>query len=119
MTGLSFWATGYCVSTVGLDEEMIRKYIRDQNAPDSQYDALNTNNNQPLQGLSLGQCPLREGFIKPRPTGVVGDYYLNVNRFLRILSFGHLLNPIKINIVTLMRTGSIAYLAMDREVSLS
>ena len=30
MTGLSFWATGYCVSTVGLDEETIRKYIRDQ-----------------------------------------------------------------------------------------
>ena len=25
-----FWATGYCVSTVGLDEEMIRQYIREQ-----------------------------------------------------------------------------------------
>ena len=31
MTGLSFWAKGYCASTVGLDEETIRKYIRDQN----------------------------------------------------------------------------------------
>ena len=30
MTGLSFWARGYCVSTVGLDEETIRQYIRDQ-----------------------------------------------------------------------------------------
>lgn len=30
LTGLSFWATGYCVSTVGLDEQVIRKYIRDQ-----------------------------------------------------------------------------------------
>ena len=30
MTGLHFWATGYCVSTVGLDEERIRQYIRDQ-----------------------------------------------------------------------------------------
>ena len=30
MTELNFWATGYCVSTVGLDEETIRKYIRDQ-----------------------------------------------------------------------------------------
>lgn len=30
MTGLQFWATGYCVSTVGLDEERIRKYIREQ-----------------------------------------------------------------------------------------
>ena len=30
MTGLSFWATGYCVSTVGLDEEMIKKYVNEQ-----------------------------------------------------------------------------------------
>ena len=30
MTGLSFWATGYCVSTVGLDEEKIKQYIKDQ-----------------------------------------------------------------------------------------
>ncbi len=30
MTGLHFWATGYCVSTVGLDEARIRRYIRDQ-----------------------------------------------------------------------------------------
>jgi putative transposase len=30
MTGLSFWAIGYCASTVGLDEEMIKKYIQGQ-----------------------------------------------------------------------------------------
>lgn len=30
MTGLHFWSTGYCVSTVGLDEDRIRKYIREQ-----------------------------------------------------------------------------------------
>ena len=30
MTGLSFWATGYCVSTVGLDEARIKKYIKEQ-----------------------------------------------------------------------------------------
>ena len=30
MTGLHFWATGYCVSTVGLDEQTIRAYIREQ-----------------------------------------------------------------------------------------
>ena len=30
MVGLSFWATGYCVSTVGLDEETIRRYIKEQ-----------------------------------------------------------------------------------------
>ena len=32
VTGLHFWSRGYCVSTVGLDEETIRKYIRDQEA---------------------------------------------------------------------------------------
>ena len=30
MTGLHFWATGYWVSTVGRDEAMVRKYIREQ-----------------------------------------------------------------------------------------
>ena len=35
MTGLHFWATGYCVSTVGLDEERIRKYIREQDKLES------------------------------------------------------------------------------------
>ena len=34
MTGLSFWARGYCVSTVGLDEEKIRKYIKEQDKND-------------------------------------------------------------------------------------
>ena len=33
-TGESFWARGYFVSTVGLDEEMVRKYIRDQEKQD-------------------------------------------------------------------------------------
>jgi len=28
--GRAFWARGYCVSTVGLDEEQTRQYIRDQ-----------------------------------------------------------------------------------------
>ena len=27
-TGRNFWAPGYCVSTVGLDEQMIREYIK-------------------------------------------------------------------------------------------
>jgi len=29
-TGLHFWARGYCVSTIGLDEQVIRQYIRSQ-----------------------------------------------------------------------------------------
>jgi putative transposase len=30
MTGLHFWASGYCVSTVGLEEQRVREYIREQ-----------------------------------------------------------------------------------------
>jgi putative transposase len=30
LTGLHFWARGYCVSTIGLDEQVIRAYIRTQ-----------------------------------------------------------------------------------------
>ncbi|PID74879.1 MAG: IS200/IS605 family transposase [Desulfobacterales bacterium] len=32
--GRTFWARGYCVSTVGLDEEKIRGYIRNQERKD-------------------------------------------------------------------------------------
>jgi putative transposase len=32
MTGLHFWARGYCVSTVGLDEAVVREYIKEQEA---------------------------------------------------------------------------------------
>jgi putative transposase len=39
--GISFWARGYYVSTVGLDEESIKKYIRDQEAEDTRLDQLN------------------------------------------------------------------------------
>ena len=41
MTGLHFWARGYCVSTVGLDEEEIRRYIREQEEQDKQQGELN------------------------------------------------------------------------------
>ena len=36
VTGLHFWARGYCVSTVGLDEGTVRKYIREQEKADKQ-----------------------------------------------------------------------------------
>ena len=35
-TGKHFWSRGYCVSTVGLDEEMIRAYVKDQEHLDKQ-----------------------------------------------------------------------------------
>jgi putative transposase len=33
-----FWSRGYCVSTVGLDEETIRKYIREQEEAEKQLE---------------------------------------------------------------------------------
>ena len=34
--GNHFWTRGYCVDTVGLDEEMIRKYIKHQDDKDKE-----------------------------------------------------------------------------------
>ena len=39
-TGQKFWARGYYVSTVGRDEETIRKYIKDQEEEDKRIDQL-------------------------------------------------------------------------------
>ena len=36
--GNHFWAKGYCVDTVGLNEEMIRKYIKYQEQKDKRED---------------------------------------------------------------------------------
>ena len=43
VTGLHFWSRGYCVSTVGLDEATIRKYIRDQEQVEKQQLELEFN----------------------------------------------------------------------------
>ena len=39
-TGFHFWARGYCVSTVGLDEEKIRTYIQNQEAEEKRQEQL-------------------------------------------------------------------------------
>ena len=38
--GQSFWARGYFVDSVGRDTEVIRKYIKDQEAEDERIDQL-------------------------------------------------------------------------------
>ena len=40
-TGEAFWARGYYVSTVGLDEDMVKEYIRNQEKNDVDRDQLN------------------------------------------------------------------------------
>jgi len=39
--GQHFWARGYFVSTVGRDEEVIRRYIRSQELEDARLEQLN------------------------------------------------------------------------------
>lgn len=39
-TGYHFWARGYCVSTVGLDESVIRNYIRTQEEREKREEQL-------------------------------------------------------------------------------
>ena len=39
-TGYHFWARGYCVSTVGVEEEVIRDYIRKQEADEKKQEKL-------------------------------------------------------------------------------
>jgi putative transposase len=38
--GLHFWSVGYCVSTVGLDEQKIREYIQQQEKLETGQNAL-------------------------------------------------------------------------------
>ena len=38
MFGRKFWARGYCVSTVGYDEQLIRRYIQEQEKLDRSQD---------------------------------------------------------------------------------
>jgi len=40
-SGMSFWARGHFVSTVGADEEVVRVYIRDQEKEDQRIEQLN------------------------------------------------------------------------------
>ena len=38
--GRHFWSRGYCVSTVGIDEEQIREYVRWQEKQEKQAEAI-------------------------------------------------------------------------------
>ena len=48
--GHHFWARGYYVSTVGLDEGKIKKYIRDQDENESIEDRWDTDLSNPFEG---------------------------------------------------------------------
>lgn len=42
--GRQFWARGYCISTVGLNEQVIKDYIRNQEVEDQKQDQLQFTN---------------------------------------------------------------------------
>ena len=48
--GMNFWARGYYVSTVGIDEEVVRAYIKDQEKEDFQVEHLSLSSRRPLNG---------------------------------------------------------------------
>lgn len=51
----AFWARGYCVSTIGLDEETIRAYVRNQGSKSTRTSAILNFilTNRPLLGTFL------------------------------------------------------------------
>ena len=71
MTGLHFWPTGYCVSTVGLDEGRIRDYIREQEqleAGQGDLDSSKRYRTGPEVAFPTCTAPSR-GLPKPTPSG--------------------------------------------------
>ena len=61
-----FWARGYCVSTVGLDEKTIREYIRKQEEEEKRQEQL------PLGGLEPPSPPKKGPFHYLRgPSGAL------------------------------------------------
>jgi putative transposase len=74
MTGLHFWAAGYGVSPVGLDEARVRHYIREQDEQDRRQGELNLDQIQrPQRGLPHAIGPLGGACLIPRPMAV--DHY--------------------------------------------
>jgi putative transposase len=53
-TGYHFWARGYCVSTVGLDEETVRAYIRRQEEEEKRQEQLTLGGLQPPSSPKKG-----------------------------------------------------------------
>jgi len=49
--GHKFWARGYYVSTVGLDEEKVRRYIANQRENDKLEDEKEPTDRDPFEGI--------------------------------------------------------------------
>jgi len=82
LTGYNFWARGYCVSTVGLDEARVREYIRNQEAHEQYQEQLALNGlNQYRAPAGSGPSPLQGGILIPPALPVVADLSINYNTY--------------------------------------
>ncbi len=61
--GMHIWARGYCVSTVGMNEEVIREYIRKQQEEEIKEEQrrLWKDNGMTLSGVVVPQESHRQG----------------------------------------------------------
>ena len=70
MTGLHFWAAGYCVSTVGPDEGRIRQYIREQEELERRQGEFDFDEPpRPRRGLPHVVAPKGSDSCVPAPKG--------------------------------------------------
>ena len=58
-SGLCFWPWGYRVSAIGLDEQLIRQYIRNQEAEQKRLEQM------PLRGLQAVEFRLASATVTP------------------------------------------------------
>ena len=75
--GENFWARGYYVSTAGKDEEVVRRYIQQQETEDRRIDQLNCLKKPPSGGSWFIIRFERFTYFKPPALPEVFDYRLN------------------------------------------
>jgi hypothetical protein len=67
--GNHFWAPGYCVDTVGLDEEMIRKYVKYQERKERHDEQLKLDYQPNARVVEHGPCLHPVGASTRPPSG--------------------------------------------------
>jgi putative transposase len=76
--GNHFWAKGYCVDTVGLNSEMIQKYVRFQDKEEQHQEQLQLEPDRvSFSEGAIGVLPSGEHEAKPRSMNVVRLLTLN------------------------------------------
>lgn len=69
--GNHFWAKGYCVDTVGLNSEMVQKYVRYQEKEEMHQQQLQLKREGEPSTRARYVCPFGGRKTKPRSTNAV------------------------------------------------